>query len=126
LCAAPSDHFGIKQGLALLNNNSHHSHRDELAGTEVYGTYGSERSQATFSIAYSALITPTTEVMFVTGNRADYIVTRFVDFATTGEYPLNHSRTTTTREACLCASFVVSVIFKPLFVHGMAVQDGFP
>ncbi len=94
LFVVPTAQRGIPRRLALLSNHSHHSNRDDLAGTSVYGSYGNESSQATFSIAFSALITPDTEVMLVTGTRSDYIVTRFADFATQGEYALNHSQTT--------------------------------
>ncbi len=66
--------------------------RDDLAGTAMYGDYAGDRSNSTFSIRYSALITPTTEVLFTTGNRSQFLVTRFVDFVAQGAYVLNASR----------------------------------
>ncbi len=79
------------------------SHRDDLAGTSVYGDYSSERSSATFSIRYDALVTPTTEVLFMTGNRAQFLVTRFVDFAAQGSYALFPIQSS--GNPCLCPWF---------------------
>jgi hypothetical protein len=67
-------------------------YRDDLTGTAMYGDYAGERSNSTFSIDYSALITPTTEVLFTTGNRSQFLVTRFFDFASQGAYAFNASR----------------------------------
>ena len=44
-----------------------HPATDDLAGTAVYGTYGTATSDSTFSIAYSSWITPTTELLFMSG-----------------------------------------------------------
>ena len=42
---------------------------DDLAGFDVYGTYGTATSDSTFSIAYSSWITSATEMLFITGLR---------------------------------------------------------
>ncbi len=70
--------------------------RDDLAGTSVYGDYNSERSSATFSIRYDALVTPATEVLLTLGNRSVFLVTRFIDFARQGEYLVNASASSAT------------------------------
>ncbi len=45
--------------------------RDNLAGTDVYGTYvANDRANATFSVPFSALLTPTTEILLMTGDRS--------------------------------------------------------
>ena len=51
----------VKQGTTW------HTATDDLAGTAVYGTYGTATSDSTFSIAYSSWITPTTELLFISG-----------------------------------------------------------
>jgi hypothetical protein len=49
--------------------------RDNLAGTDVYGTYvADDRANATFSVPFSALLTPATELLFMTGDRSEYLV----------------------------------------------------
>ncbi len=79
---------------------------DDLAGTAMYGDYAGERSSNTFSIDYSALITPTTEVLFTTGDRSQFLVTRFVNFASQGAYALNASRSSGT----LCLLLFVRLV----------------
>jgi hypothetical protein len=50
--------------------------RDNLAGTDVYGTYvANDRADATFSVPFSALLTPTSDVLLMTGDRAQFVVT---------------------------------------------------
>jgi hypothetical protein len=44
-----------------------HPATDDLKGKDVYGTYGSSSSSATFSIAYSAWLTQSSELLFMTG-----------------------------------------------------------
>jgi hypothetical protein len=51
----------VKQGA------SWHPATDDLAGTDVYGTYGTPTSDATFSVAFSAWISQTTEFLFISG-----------------------------------------------------------
>ncbi len=49
--------------------------RDNLNGTEVYGTYvADDRANATFSVPFSALFTPTTEILLMTGDRSLFMV----------------------------------------------------
>jgi hypothetical protein len=48
--------------------------RDDLSGTDVYGTYvANDRANSTFSIPFSALLTPTTEILLMTGDRSLYM-----------------------------------------------------
>ena len=49
-----------------------HPATDDLAGTAVYGTYGTATSDSTFSIAFSAWITQTTEFLFMSGKCRPY------------------------------------------------------
>jgi hypothetical protein len=51
----------VKQG------STWHPATDDLAGTDVYGTYGTATSDSTFSIAFSAWIKQTTEFLFISG-----------------------------------------------------------
>jgi hypothetical protein len=51
----------VKQG------STWHPATDDLKGTDVYGTYGTATSDATFSIAFASWITPATEILFITG-----------------------------------------------------------
>ena len=51
----------VKQG------STWHPATDDLMGTDVYGTYGTATSDSTFSVAFSAWITPTTELLFISG-----------------------------------------------------------
>jgi hypothetical protein len=51
----------VKQGTTW------HPATDDLRGTDVYGTYGTATSDATFSIAFASIITPTTEILLITG-----------------------------------------------------------
>ncbi len=44
-----------------------HPATDDLSGLNVYGTYGAATSDSTFSIPFSSWITPTTEILFVSG-----------------------------------------------------------
>ncbi len=77
-------------------------YRDDLAGTDMYGDYSGELSNGTFTIRYGALITPATEVLFTTGDRSQFLVTSFADFASQGAYALNASRSSDT--LCLLSS----------------------
>jgi hypothetical protein len=45
---------------------------DRLLGLDVYGVYGAANSASTFSIAFSSLVTPSTEFLFITGIFAVY------------------------------------------------------
>jgi hypothetical protein len=47
-----------------------HPSTDHLLGLDVYGTYGSATSDATFSVAFSSMVTADTEFLFATGNQA--------------------------------------------------------
>jgi hypothetical protein len=47
-----------------------HPATDDLGGFDVYGTYGTALSSATFSIAYSTWLKQTTQLLFMTGTRA--------------------------------------------------------
>ncbi len=50
--------------------------RDNLAGTDVYGTYvANDRADATFSVPFSTLLTPTTDILLMTGDRSQFVVT---------------------------------------------------
>ncbi len=50
--------------------------RDNLAGTDVYGTYvANDRADATFSVPFSALLTPTTDILLMTGDGERFAVT---------------------------------------------------
>jgi hypothetical protein len=51
----------VKQGTTW------HPATDDLAGTAVYGTYGTATSDSTFSVVYSSWVKPTTEFLFITG-----------------------------------------------------------
>ena len=44
-----------------------HPATDRLLGLDVYGTYGSPTSDATFSVAFSSMVTSDTEFLFATG-----------------------------------------------------------
>jgi hypothetical protein len=46
---------------------SWHPATDDLKGLDVYGTYGSVSSKATFSIAYSMWLNQSSELLFMTG-----------------------------------------------------------
>lgn len=59
--------------------------RDNLAGTDVYGTYeANPLSGNTFSIAYAGLITSDTDIMFMSGDRKHYLVTKHVGLSARG------------------------------------------
>ncbi len=48
--------------------------RDNIAGTDMYGTYvADDRADATFSVPFSALLTPTTEILLMTGDRTQFM-----------------------------------------------------
>ena len=51
----------VKQGTTW------HPATDDLAGTAVYGTYGSATSDSTFSLAFASIVSPSTELLFITG-----------------------------------------------------------
>ena len=45
--------------------------RDNLQGTQSYGTYGNEASASTFSTNFASLLTPSTNMLFATGDRSN-------------------------------------------------------
>ncbi len=51
----------VKQGTVW------HPATDNLAGFDVYGTYGSATSSSTFSVPFSAWVSDSTEYLFSTG-----------------------------------------------------------
>ena len=53
-----------------------HLRRDNLAGQSSYGTYVlNETADSTFSIAYSNLLKSSAEILLMTGDRSNYMVT---------------------------------------------------
>jgi hypothetical protein len=51
--------------------------RDYLVGSDVYGTYeANQTSGSTFSIEFSGLINSDTDVMFMTGDRTQFLVSK--------------------------------------------------
>jgi hypothetical protein len=68
-----------------------HSCRDNLAGTDVYGTYeANSTSGNTFSIVFQGLVNNSTEIMFMTGDRTQYVVTKIGGLTSQGTLiPLN-------------------------------------
>ena len=43
-----------------------HPSRDQLAGKDVYGTYGSANSDSTFSLPFASLVNSSTQFLFIT------------------------------------------------------------
>jgi hypothetical protein len=60
--------------------------RDKLAGTDVYGAYEpSPTSANTFSIAFQGMISEKTDVLFMTGDRTQFLVTTYGTINVTGD-----------------------------------------
>jgi hypothetical protein len=51
---------------------------DNLNGTDVYGSYeANPTSDNTFSVPFSGLITSATDVLFMSGDRSQYLVMKY-------------------------------------------------
>jgi hypothetical protein len=85
--------------------------RDYLTGTEAYGTYvANATSGTTFSIEFSALVKSDTDIMFMSGDRSRFLVTKHATVVKTrgSALPLPASLSST------------SLCIRILFVSGLS------
>ncbi len=77
---------------ALVIENFLSLFRDQLAGTDVYGSYSTAQSTSQFSVPFATYLTPNLRILFATGDLSSWLLTTY-DQAAGSFYGSNVART---------------------------------